>query len=264
VRVRRRGASHSFASPPGAIPIPDASPEGIISDIVVDQPSEILGVRVSLRIQHTFIGDLWVALRAPNGQLFPLHEYEGGDIEDLNLTVSGLPGLAIQDPRGTWSLLVVDDVPFDEGSLLEWSLEIVAPAPLPADGFAQWIDTFPGLSTVDRGPGADPDGDGIPNAIEYALVDGDPTTAGIRPSLEMATGIDEYLEFTLDWRAGIDAQAFQVFLCEDLASGGWAEAADRGAEIIVDRTNPARLLVRLHRSLPRAFLQLRTAADAGF
>ncbi len=48
-------------------------------------------------------------------------------------------------------------------------------------GFGSFMDGFPGLSTADKLPDADPDQDGISNLLEYALDGMDPTAANASP-----------------------------------------------------------------------------------
>ena len=51
-------------------------------------------------------------------------------------------------------------------------------------GFEAFMDGFPALSAADKEPGADPDGDGIINLLEYALAGLNPTMADSLPSLQ--------------------------------------------------------------------------------
>jgi autotransporter-associated beta strand protein len=48
-------------------------------------------------------------------------------------------------------------------------------------GFSIYMDGFPDLSAADKLPGADPDGDGLSNLLEYALAGFDPTVSNASP-----------------------------------------------------------------------------------
>ena len=51
------------------------------------------------------------------------------------------------------------------------------------EGFGTFMDGFPGLGAADKLADADPDRDGIPNLLEYALADMDPTAADALPGV---------------------------------------------------------------------------------
>jgi hypothetical protein len=55
------------------------------------------------------------------------------------------------------------------------------------DGFASFMDQFPGLSTEEKAADADPDEDGLSNLVEYALDGFDPTVANTLPGLSSGT-----------------------------------------------------------------------------
>jgi autotransporter-associated beta strand protein len=74
-----------------------------------------------------------------------------------------------------------------------------------SDPFAAWIDTFTSLTNpADKTKGADPDKDGLTNAIEFAF-DGNPASGAasgkIRSRIE-TVGADQALVITLPVRAG--------------------------------------------------------------
>jgi hypothetical protein len=140
-------------------------------------------------------------------------------------------------------------------------LEIVPPELSLASAYAAWIQGFSVVSEAQRAPGADPDGDGIPNLLEYLLEGHSPTVPALGPGLAVAASAPEYLEYEVRWRSGVDASGCAVWLCENLAGGVWWQAADRGSDIVVDRSVSGRLAVRARRSLPALFLQLRVAAS---
>jgi carboxypeptidase D len=101
---------------------------------------QISSVRVTVDIQHTYIGDLTAVLTAPSGTTVLLHDHGGGSLDDLvgtypdDLTpVESLSALIGEQAEGTWSLEVSDSVLINNGSLEAWSLELcgypAAPTP---------------------------------------------------------------------------------------------------------------------------------------
>jgi subtilisin-like proprotein convertase family protein len=92
---------------------------------------QIHTVRVTLDLQHTYIGDLNVLLTAPTGTTVLLHDRSGGATDDIvgtypdTLTpAESLDALLGQSSLGTWSLDVTDAELSNNGSLQGWSLEV--------------------------------------------------------------------------------------------------------------------------------------------
>jgi subtilisin family serine protease len=91
------------------------------SGIDVDGVGTLDGAyEVTVDIQHTWIGDLTVALIAPDGSVRTLHDRSGGSANDLDAgyLLDGA-GLAAD---GTWTLRVTDSANLDEGVLNGWAL----------------------------------------------------------------------------------------------------------------------------------------------
>lgn len=168
--------------------------------------------------------------------------------------VAGFYGLPAQ---GTWTLNVSDTYTPDAGRLDSWSISITAPAPSLSDAFSQWIGGFTELTEAQRAPTADPDGDGVPNLLEYVLAGHSPTASASCPSLCAAATAPGCLEYAINLRTGVDASNSTVWMCENLGAGTWTEVQDRGADIIVDRSTADRIVVRCRKTLPGIFLQLR-------
>jgi subtilisin family serine protease len=103
--------------------IADADPEGIQDAIEVTDIGRIGNLRVSVDIIHTYIGDLNVQLKAPNGTSVILHDRQGGTTNNLQTTytVDSLKDTTIQ---GNWILQVQDLAKADVGVLQRWELEI--------------------------------------------------------------------------------------------------------------------------------------------
>lgn len=111
--------------------IPDNSPTGVTSTIALTQAGSVRSIKVALDITHTYIGDLRIELISPTGRSTVLHGQLGGGQDNLKATfdsatpLSPLSGLAGQPIPGNWTLRVADLAPVDQGTLNQWSVEIV-------------------------------------------------------------------------------------------------------------------------------------------
>jgi extracellular elastinolytic metalloproteinase len=115
------------ASP--AVTIPDNNPTGVSSSIAIAQSGAVRGIKVSVDITHSWIGDLRVELIAPSGQSAILHDQSGHDEDNLirnydSVTSPALAALAGQAVQGNWVLRVKDLAAQDIGKLNKWSLEL--------------------------------------------------------------------------------------------------------------------------------------------
>lgn len=88
------------------------------------------------------------------------------DLFDGTDVVGGLVLNGVSQPAGTYDST-------NSGGLITGAGKLQVNGP--AGGFSVFMDGFAGLSTADKLPGADPDKDGIPNLVEYALAGFDPT-----------------------------------------------------------------------------------------
>ncbi|SDO63060.1 proprotein convertase P-domain-containing protein [Lentzea jiangxiensis] len=77
---------------------------------------------VTVRIVHPYVGDLTVALIAPDGSSYPLHNRSGGSADNIDRTFS--VNVAGETANGTWKLRVQDSGPADVGTLDTWSLNL--------------------------------------------------------------------------------------------------------------------------------------------
>jgi subtilisin-like proprotein convertase family protein len=112
-----------------ALVIPDASPIGVRSTIIVASDLTISSIKVSVDITHTFIGDLKITLNPPLGTAIVLHDRNGGGTHNLQKTfdLSSTPGLGAltgKTAKGDWVLFVQDLAAADTGRLNRWSMEI--------------------------------------------------------------------------------------------------------------------------------------------
>ena len=119
--------------------IPDNNDLAISSSVFVPTDVIITAMTVTVDITHTYIGDLEVWLRAPDGTDVKLHDRSGGANQDLHVTYGldwppdgpgSLDDFVGIESRGTWMLRVRDKTEDqDVGTLNWWQLEI-APAVL--------------------------------------------------------------------------------------------------------------------------------------
>lgn len=106
------------------ISIPDNDAAGIEDAIVVDSSSlHAQYATVKVRIDHSFVGDLTIDLRAPDGTIHHL-KYLGDGGNDSQLDATYEVNLQDSAASGAWTLLVKDLAPVDEGVLSSWSLQL--------------------------------------------------------------------------------------------------------------------------------------------
>ncbi len=116
------GDEHVYESTPGT-EIPDNDETGITDTINVPDRLTIAGLRVTVDITHTYVGDLTISL-VRNDTTVALMSREGGSADDVHKTfeVADLNG---QDASGDWSLKVVDGANADVGTLDGWTLNVI-------------------------------------------------------------------------------------------------------------------------------------------
>jgi len=102
--------------------IPDDDEAGITSTINVTDEGTVRGMKVSVDINHTYVGDLIVEIVHGN-QTQVLHGREGGSNDDLHKTynVSSFDGAGM---KGDWQLHVSDNEGLDLGTLNSWSIDV--------------------------------------------------------------------------------------------------------------------------------------------
>lgn len=110
-------------------PIPDDTPAGITRTLQAAGTGTLGGVSVEIDINHSYIGDLRVALVSPAGTEVLLHDRAGGNADNLvaTYTAAGVPALAAlagQALGGTWTLRVADLAGQDVGKLVRWALTL--------------------------------------------------------------------------------------------------------------------------------------------
>jgi len=114
------GTSHSYSAMPNQS-IPDNSPTGVSSTINVTDSGEIVDVKVTTDITHTYRGDLRVTLTHGTTSKV-IFDQAGGSADDLKqtFTVAGVAGAL----SGAWTLKVEDAASQDVGKLNGWTLEV--------------------------------------------------------------------------------------------------------------------------------------------
>jgi DNA-binding beta-propeller fold protein YncE len=180
----------------------------------------------------------------PDGSRLYWTERTGGLIRTA--TVSG-------DTLGTIATLVSgEDSPF--------GIAVIEREEPPPVTFASWIAGF-GLSTQESEAGADPDGDGIPNLLEYFL-GGTPTAANrsLLPvqAIETVAGVP-YL--TLSFPRNPDAAGVSFAIEQSVDLQNWLAA---GSSVMVLEEAPDQMKIGLPLSEAndaRHFLRLRVSAD---
>lgn len=107
-----------------SLPIPDNRSTGISSTIHVDSfAGTATNIHVTVDIDHTYRGDLYVELTSPEGTTKILHNKTGRGADDLHIsqTIADFRG---ENPTGDFTLFVSDNSSRDVGSLLGWSIQL--------------------------------------------------------------------------------------------------------------------------------------------
>jgi subtilisin-like proprotein convertase family protein len=111
------------------VAIPDNNPQGIISAIRVNDSATVREIKVTVSIEHAFLGDIEVSLKAPTGQTVLLQNRTLGSRTQIQETYSvdttpALKQLLNQPTAGVWQLQVIDYAPMDIGTLKSWELSL--------------------------------------------------------------------------------------------------------------------------------------------
>jgi len=111
--------------------IPDNKAAGVSSAIAIAASGTVAHIKVSVDIEHSYIGDLRVVLNAPSGRRALLHARLGGSQDNLVETYdSASPGVLSsmrgQAMQGDWVLAVSDRASQDTGKLKSWRIELTS------------------------------------------------------------------------------------------------------------------------------------------
>jgi subtilisin family serine protease len=101
-------------------------------ELDVTETTALAGIRVSIDIEHTYIGDLVVILIPPDAmaaQPVVLHNRKDGRTQNLRRSYDAVvaPGLAAyvgKSAKGTWKLEVQDEERIDTGMIRQFGLEL--------------------------------------------------------------------------------------------------------------------------------------------
>ncbi len=163
------------------VPIPDNTPAGVTSPIVVSgiSPATLTAtslVSVKINLTHTYDSDLLISLIAPSGNTIALSTQRGTSGDNfINTVFSMSAGTLISagvapftgsykpegnfstltgNANGTWLLKVADVVGVDTGRIQNWSLTINNFVP---ETFSySWASVPPGFSSLGQNPSVNP------------------------------------------------------------------------------------------------------------
>jgi subtilisin family serine protease/subtilisin-like proprotein convertase family protein len=165
------GNNRTFSSS-AAVAIPDVGLA--ISAVTVNEDFQVATLQVRVNIHHTYDGDLFIHLQAPDGRDILLSNRRGGAGHDYLNTIFDdqgpvsirigqapftgsfqpevlLGNLRWMNARGTWRLWVEDRAAGDSGTLLNWSLTFTV-----ADATYGGQELGRPLATPDASPTPDP------------------------------------------------------------------------------------------------------------
>lgn len=113
-----------------ALAIADNEYGGVADAIQVAEQGVVKSLEASVRIRHSYIGDLKVSLVAPSGRHALLHDKGGGSRNKIRetYTIADTPSLRRligELSEGAWQLKIQDIAPRDTGTLEEWNLSLV-------------------------------------------------------------------------------------------------------------------------------------------
>lgn len=191
--------------------IPDHDPAGVTDSIRIDKDGTVSAISASVRISHTYRGDLEVILTAPSGKSVTLHKDEGGSLDNLALDLStadfpALASLTDESIRGDWELRVCDHLRDDMGRLDSWDLRIQYQAAAdPCAGEATPGETIPDSSISGLRSTIPISGSGTVKAISVEVSITHPFRGDIKLELIAPSGERALLRESL-WDSGTDIQ----------------------------------------------------------
>lgn len=113
--------------------IPDNSLTGVSSKLDFAATGKAASVRVRVKVQHAYPGDLVLSLVGPDGTTVKLLNQPSlgapnidTEFPDLTQTVQSLSAFQGKSIQGAWTLKVQDVVAVDVGTLVNWSLSFTA------------------------------------------------------------------------------------------------------------------------------------------
>jgi len=254
ISVLERGRDATLTATGLPMAIPDASPSGVTATL--DAPGEIrqiLTLELSLSIEHTYSGNLHAWLESPAGTEHPVLTGATGGTPNIEINQQSVDAFNGENGAGTWRLRVADMVSADTGSVTNWSLRIHYYNDF-MDAFDTWLAEENALVGAGRARLADPDGDNIPNAIEFLLADGAPFQRADRGPLSANLDDPDYVEFLLELRPGTHEDWCWLEMNESLSPGGW-RPVEPSDDVLIDSPAPGQTRLRVPRDRP-AFVRV--------
>lgn len=113
--------------------IPDNSLTGVSSKLDFAATGKVATVRVRVKVQHAYPGDLVLSLVGPDGTTVKLLNQPAlgapnidTEFPDVTQTVQSLSAFQGKSIQGAWALKVQDVISVDVGTLVNWSLSFTA------------------------------------------------------------------------------------------------------------------------------------------
>ncbi|MFD5826345.1 proprotein convertase P-domain-containing protein [Lentzea sp. NPDC060358] len=121
--VTGSGGGSCSGTNPNDVAVPDAG-AAVDSDVVISGCSATPSAAsvVTVRIVHPYIGDLTVALIAPDGSSYTLHNRSGGSADNIDRTYTA--NVSSETANGTWKLRVRDLAASDVGTIDTWGINL--------------------------------------------------------------------------------------------------------------------------------------------
>ncbi|MFD9697492.1 proprotein convertase P-domain-containing protein [Lentzea sp. NPDC059081] len=121
--VTGTGGGSCSGTNPNDVSIPDAG-SAVDSDVVISGCAATPSASsvVTVRIVHPYIGDLTVALIAPDGSSYTLHNRSGGSADNIDRTYTA--DVSSETANGTWKLRVRDLAASDVGTIDTWGVNL--------------------------------------------------------------------------------------------------------------------------------------------
>ncbi len=112
-----------------SIEIPDSSPRGATSVIQIQDARPVRDIRITLDVEHSYLGDLEITLMPPQGESVLLQSRTLGRSDRLQTTYTlqttpFLQYLLNRSAKGVWQLRLIDQAPLNIGRLVSWQLSL--------------------------------------------------------------------------------------------------------------------------------------------
>ena len=118
--------SNDTSKAPSEINIPDNDDKGLESVQEARYSGLVTDMKLNVDVEHSYIGDLHVALVAPSGKTVVVHDRKGGSKKNIKETYGKdvLADMIGEKTLGKWKLVLKDFSPRDKGVLKAWKLNM--------------------------------------------------------------------------------------------------------------------------------------------